>query len=130
MSGYKVYVYVYMYAYISMGFPDSSVGNESACNAGDPGSILGLARSPGGGKCCPLQYSGLGNSMDCVVHGVANSRTRLNDFHFHVYTYTYIYMCRYVYVYTYTHMYAYTYYLVWKIHFQNIEDVCFFLAFS
>ena len=44
MSGYKVYVYVYMYAYISMGFPDSSVGNESACNSGDPGSIPGSGR--------------------------------------------------------------------------------------
>ena len=128
MSGCKVYMCVYVYAYISMGFPDSSVGKESACNAGDPGLILGLGRSPGEGKGCPLQYSGLGNSMDCVVHGVAKSRTQLNDSHFHVYTCTYIYM--YVCVYIYTHMYTYTYYLVWKIHFQNIEDVCFFLAFS
>ena len=46
-----------------MGFPDSSVGKESACNAGDPGSIPGLARSPGEGKGYPLQYSGLENSM-------------------------------------------------------------------
>ena len=57
MSGYKVYVYVYMYAYISMGFPDSSVGNESACNAGDPGSIPGSGRSAGEGIGYPLQYS-------------------------------------------------------------------------
>ena len=43
-----------------------SAGKESACNVGDLGSILGLGRSPGEGKGCPLQYSGLENSMDCV----------------------------------------------------------------
>ena len=102
------------------GFPDSSVGKESACNAGDPssipslgrspgegtryplqyswaslmaqlrriicnawdlGSIPGLGRSPGKGKGYPLQYSGQENSMDCIVRGVANSQTRLSDFH-------------------------------------------------
>ena len=46
------------------GFPDSSVGKESACNAGDPGSVLGWGRPPGEGKGYPLQYSGLENSMD------------------------------------------------------------------
>ena len=46
------------------GFPDSSVGKESACNAGDPGSIPGFGKSPGEGKGYPLQYSGLENSMD------------------------------------------------------------------
>ena len=40
-----------------MGFPDSSVGKESACNAGDPGSIPGLGRSPGEGIGYPLQHS-------------------------------------------------------------------------
>ena len=55
---------------------------ESACNAGDPGSIPGLGRLPGGGKGYPLQYSGLENSMDCTVHGVAKSWTQLSDFHF------------------------------------------------
>ena len=107
-----------------LGFPDSSVGKESTCNAGDPGSILGsgrssgegigyphqyswaslmaqlvknppavqetwvrflgLGRSPGEGNTgrIPLQYSGLENSMDCIVHGVAKNRTRLSDFHF------------------------------------------------
>ena len=98
-----------------MGFPDSSVGKESPCNAGDPVLIPGLGRSsgegigyplqyswaslvaqlvknlpemqetwvrspglgrsPGEGKGYPLQYSGLENSMDCTVHGVAKSRT-------------------------------------------------------
>ena len=46
------------------GFPDSSVGKEFACNAGDLGSIHGLGRSPEKGKACPLQLSGLENSMD------------------------------------------------------------------
>ena len=47
-------------------FPDSSVGKESACNAGDPSLIPGLGRSPGEGKGYPFQYSGLENSMDCI----------------------------------------------------------------
>ena len=63
-------------------FPCGSAGKEAACNVGDLGSISGLGRSPGEGKSYPLQYSGLENSMECVVHGVAKSRTRLSDFHF------------------------------------------------
>ena len=47
----------------------SSFGKESACNAGDPGLIPGLRRSPGEGKGYPFQYSGLENFMDCIVHG-------------------------------------------------------------
>ena len=43
---------------------------ESTCNAGDLGSIPELGRSPGEGNSYPLQYSGLENSMDCIVHGV------------------------------------------------------------
>ena len=50
-----------------MGFPDSSVGKESTCNAGDPGSITGLGRSPGEEKGYPFQYSGLENTMDRVA---------------------------------------------------------------
>ena len=100
----------------SSGFPASSAGKESTCNAGDPGSIPGsersrgegigyrlqypwaslvaqlaknlramwetrLGRPPGEGKGYPPQCSGLEHSMDCIVHGVAKSRTRLNDFH-------------------------------------------------
>ena len=60
----------------------SSVGKESACNAGDLGSIPGLGRSPGEGRGYPLQYSGLENSMDCIVHRVTKSRTQLSDLHF------------------------------------------------
>ena len=63
--------------------PDSSVGKESTCNAGDLGLIPGLGRSPGEGKGYPLQYSGLENSMDYIVHGIAKRWTRLSDFHFH-----------------------------------------------
>ena len=64
-----------------MGFPCGSAGKESACSMGDLGSIPGLGRSPGEGKGYPLQYSGLENSLVCVVHGVAKSRTRLSGFH-------------------------------------------------
>ena len=45
---------------------------------------LGWRRSPGEGKGYPLQYSGLESSMDCIVNGVAKSRTRLSNFHFHL----------------------------------------------
>ena len=55
--------------------PYSSAGKESACSVGDLGSIPGLGRSPGEGKGYPLQYSGLENSMDCIVHGVSESDT-------------------------------------------------------
>ena len=51
------------------GFPDSSVGKESPCNVGDLGSTPGLGRSPGEGRGYPFQYSGLENSMDCIVLG-------------------------------------------------------------
>ena len=68
--------------YTTMAFPESLVGKESACNAGDPGLIPGSRRSPWEGKGYPLQYSGLENTMDCRVHGVAKSRTRLREFHF------------------------------------------------
>ena len=47
---------------------------ESACNEGDLGLIPGLGRSPGEGRGYPLRYSGLQNSMDCIVHRVAKSR--------------------------------------------------------
>ena len=66
----------------AQGFPCGSAGKESACNAGDLGLIPGLGRCPGKGKGYPLQYSGLENFMDCIVHGVAESQTWLSDFHF------------------------------------------------
>ena len=52
--------------------------------AGDMDSIPGLGRSPGEGKGYPLHYSGLENSMDCIVHGVAKTQTQLSDFHFSI----------------------------------------------
>ena len=70
---------------IFFGFPGGSAGKESAYNVGDLGNlgpIPGLGRSSGEGNGYPLQYSGLENSMDCIVHGVAKSRTQLSNFHF------------------------------------------------
>ena len=67
---------------VLLGFPGGSADKESTYNAGDLDSISALGRSPGGGKGYPLQYSGLENSMECIVHGVAKSGTRLSDFHF------------------------------------------------
>ena len=52
-----------------LGLPCGSAGKESACNVGDLASIPGLGRSPGEGKGYPLRYSGLEDSMDCIVQG-------------------------------------------------------------
>ena len=71
------------YHSVFLGFLGGSAGKECACDAGDPGSIPGLGRSPGEGNCYPLQYSGLENLMDCIVHGVAKRWTQPSDFHFH-----------------------------------------------
>ena len=54
---------------ICMGFPGSSAVKESACNAGDPGSIPGLGRCPGEGNSYSLQYSGLEDSMGYTPWG-------------------------------------------------------------
>ena len=62
--------------------PCGSAGKESARNTGDLGLIPRLERSPGEGKGYPLQYSGLENSRDCIVHGVKKSQIRLSNFHF------------------------------------------------
>ena len=58
-----------------LGFPGGSAGKESTCKVGDLGSIPGLGRAPGEEKVYPLQYSGLENSMDCIVYGIAKSQT-------------------------------------------------------
>ena len=65
------------------GSPGGSAGYKSACNVGDLGLIPVLGRSLREEKGYLLQYSGLENSMDCIVHGDAKSWTRLSDFHFH-----------------------------------------------
>ena len=72
---------------LTTGFPGGSDGKASACNAGDPGSIPGLGRSPGEGNGNPLQYSCLENPMDggawqATVHVVTKSQTQLSDFTF------------------------------------------------
>ena len=67
---------------INVFFPDGSVGKETVCNAEDLGSIPGLGRSPGEGNSYAFQYSGLENSMDCIVRWVTKSWIRLSDFHF------------------------------------------------
>ena len=88
-----------------LGFPHSSVGKESACNAGDLGSIPGLGRSPGEGNGNPLQYSCLENPMDrgawwATVHRVArvwhdwatkpSDHVDTGDIYIYIYTHTYI----------------------------------------
>ena len=70
----------------SGGFPCSSIGKESACSVGNPGSIPGLGRSPGERNGNPLQYSCLENPMDrgawqATVHGVARVRHDLANNH-------------------------------------------------
>ena len=57
-----------------MDFSYGPARKESAYNVGDLGSIPGLGRFPGEGKGYPLQYSGLENSMGCIVHGVSESQ--------------------------------------------------------
>ena len=69
---------------IFRGLLDSSVGKESTCNAGDPVRFFGWVDPLENGKCHPLQYSGLENSLDCLVHGAAKSQTGLSNFPFHL----------------------------------------------
>ena len=69
-----------------MGFPGSSAGKESACNAKDPGSVPGLGICPGEGNGNLLQYSYLENPMNrgsrwATAHGVAKSWTQLSHQH-------------------------------------------------
>ena len=88
MNLYCVCMYIYTHTHIY---------KESAYNVGKLRSITGLGRSPGEGNgYYPLQYSGLENSMNCIVHGVAKSRTRLSDFNFHFLIYIYIYIYIYI----------------------------------
>ena len=82
------FVKIFAYYKMGRGFPGDSDGKESACDAGDPGSILGLGRSPGEGNGYLLQFSYLENSIDrgawwVTVHGVTESWTKLSNLHFH-----------------------------------------------
>ena len=65
---------------VFLGFLCGSAGKDTACNAGD----LGVGKSPGEGNSYPLQYSGLETFVDCIVHGVEKSQTRLSNFHFDI----------------------------------------------
>ena len=73
--------FLYLWASLT-GFHYGSAGKESSCSARDLSLIPGLGKSPAEGKGYQLQYPGLENSMDCIVHGGAKSRTQLSDFHF------------------------------------------------
>ena len=63
-------------------------GEESSCNVEDLSLIPGLGRSPGEGEGYPLQYYGLENFMDCIVHGISKSWTQLSDLHTYTHTHT------------------------------------------
>ena len=79
---------VYLKLDSNMGFPGGSDSKESACNAGDPGSIPGSGRPPGEGNGNPLQYFCLENSMDrgawqSTVHGVTKKSDMIARTHAH-----------------------------------------------
>ena len=86
----NIYIYTHIYMYECMyiciwGFSGGSDSKESAYNAGDPGSVPGLGRSPGEENGYPFQYSCLVNSVDrgawqATIHGVSKSQTRLSNF--------------------------------------------------
>ena len=77
-------------------FPHGSAGKDSACSVGDLGLIPGLWRYLGEGNSYPLQYSGVVNSMDCIVDGVTKSQTQLSDFHTHTHTHIHVIECTYL----------------------------------
>ena len=66
---------IYLYTCFLLGFLCGSTGKESTCSVGDLGLIPGLGRSPEEEKGYPVQYSGLENSVDYMVHGVVESDT-------------------------------------------------------
>ena len=79
-----MYYVLYIIIIHKQGFPDRSVGKESACNEGDQGLIPGLGRSPGEGNGYPFQHSCLENSVDrgawrATVHRVTESQTQPNE---------------------------------------------------
>ena len=74
-TGYSLRFKTFFAFFLDLGFPCGLAGKESACNVGDLGSIPALGRSPGEGKHYLIQYSGLENSMDCILHGVKKSQT-------------------------------------------------------
>ena len=77
-------VIIKVFSPLTLGFPGSLAGKESACNVGDLGSIPGLGRAPGEGNSCPRQHSGLESPTGCVAPGLAQSQTRLSCLHFRI----------------------------------------------
>ena len=81
----RAHTHTHTHTHTHPGFPGGSGGKESACNAGDLGSIPGSGRPPGEGNGNPTQYSCLENPMDRersivgIIRGVAKSQTQLND---------------------------------------------------
>ena len=82
LCAFKSFLFKKIITIVVWGFPCGSVGKEPTCNVGYLGLIPALGKSPGEGNGYPLQYSGLENSTDCIVHAVAKSRTPLSNFHF------------------------------------------------
>ena len=81
---FELVLLIFLDIYPGVGFPGSSVGKESSCGAGDPGSISGLGKFPGEGNGYPFQHLCLENSVDrggwqATVHGVTKSWTQLSD---------------------------------------------------
>ena len=85
----KLFIYLFLvvlgFCYCTWAFPWASLVVQLVKNlpAMDLGSIPGLGRSPEEGKGYPLQYPGLENSVECIVHGVTKSQRRISNFHFH-----------------------------------------------
>ena len=73
---------IYSHPLEDVGFPCGLAGKESTCDLADLGLIPGLGRTPREWKSYPLQYSGLENSMACIIHGVTKSWTQWRTFHF------------------------------------------------
>ena len=114
-----VFYIKYTHTHIYMGFPDSSVGKESACNSGDPGSIPGSGRSAGEGIGCPLQYS-----WASLVTQLVKNLPEMRETWIHflgwedslekgTYVYKFLYIRRHIYicVCVYIYIYAYVYYI-------------------
>ena len=81
-------IFSYLFRYcIFMGFSGGSAGKESTCSEGDLSSIPGLGRSPEEGNGYPVPYSGLENSMDCIVHGSQRVGPNWATFTFTLYLY-------------------------------------------
>ena len=75
---------------VSLGFPCDSAGKESTYNARNLGSMPGLGKSPGERKGYPLQYSGLENSMDCIVRGIEKELDTTDQLSLSLFTFTHL----------------------------------------